>query len=106
MALVLKQRLQLSITVYLFIFHQVVDPSPTAPLISTLRANGNQRSTSAGGNSNTNLAVNTGNCCGGEVSDWAIAAVIVFNRTISSSEIRSIEVWLANLYGNSGWRDL
>ena len=34
----------------------------------------------------------------GDSSDWAIAAVVVFNRTLSDAEISSVERWLAQLY--------
>ena len=34
-----------------------------------------------------------------EDSDWAIAAVVVFDRTLSSHEINLMEIWLSKLYG-------
>lgn len=35
----------------------------------------------------------------GELSDWAIAVVIVFDRTLNATEITLVEIWLAQLYG-------
>ena len=63
------------------------------------RANGVQKSTNSGGSASNRLAVNTGGKHGGETSDWAIAAVVVYNRTLSATEIMSMENWLSQLYG-------
>lgn len=35
----------------------------------------------------------------GEVSDWAVATVLVFNRTLNSTEISNVESFLANMFG-------
>ena len=57
------------------------------------RANCVQRSTSTGGSASANMAINQN-----EQSDWAIAAVIVFNRTLASDEYNSVENWLSVAY--------
>ena len=46
------------------------------------------------------LAVNISTVSGasGETSDWAIACVLVYNRTLSSVEIASVENWIAQTY--------
>ena len=57
------------------------------------RANRVQRSTSGGGSASANMVVNVN-----EQSDWAIAAVIVYNRTLTSAEYNSVENWLSVAY--------
>ena len=57
------------------------------------RANRVQRSTSGGGSASANMVVNVN-----EQSDWAIAAVVVYNRTLTSAEYNSVENWLSVAY--------
>ena len=67
------------------------------------RSNGVLKSTSAGYSGYSQLAVNSAGSSNGAAaiipSDWAIAAAIVFNRTLSSAEITMMENWLSQLYG-------
>lgn len=59
------------------------------------RSNGVQRSTGAPGTpSYGRLGINVSN----EVSDWAVAMVIVYNRTLSLAEIQTVEKWLGQRY--------
>lgn len=60
------------------------------------RSNGVERGTSGGGAS-TNLTVNYG--AYGEYSDWAIAFLAVYNRTLNSTEYLAVESWLASKFG-------
>jgi hypothetical protein len=51
------------------------------------------------GTTNTGSAIQLGiNLFGSELSDWACATVIVYNRALSSDEILSMEDWLASVY--------
>lgn len=43
------------------------------------------------------LCINTG-VAASETSDWSIASVVVFNRTLSTTEIQNVEKWLNILY--------
>ena len=53
----------------------------------------------AGGPSFVNLGINVpGSAGGGETSDWACAAVIVYNRTLSLNEMITVESWLNSIY--------
>ena len=58
---------------------------------SLYRANRVQKSTSGGGAASAILGINQN----GDQSDWAVAAVIVFNRTLTSDEYNSVENWLS-----------
>ena len=65
------------------------------------RVNGVQKSTNAGGSGYSQLAINSAyGSYGPELSDWAVAAVVVFNRTLSAAEITTMESWLSQLYFN------
>jgi len=59
------------------------------------RANRVQTSTSSGGSASCRLGINT---FGGETSDWQVAEVIVYDRTLSQSEYESVETYLTNKY--------
>jgi hypothetical protein len=48
----------------------------------------------SGGTSNAPLGINNS----GEPSDWAVAVVLVYSRTLSSSEITDMESWLNYWY--------
>ena len=63
------------------------------------RANGVQRSTGVapGSPSYGQIAVNSGTVSS-EVSSWALAAVVVFNRTLSEAEIDAVEEWMRQAY--------
>ena len=63
------------------------------------RANGVQKSTSAGGSSSNQLGINSSGGGYAQPSDWAVAAAIVFSRTLSTVEITMMENWLSQLYG-------
>lgn len=62
------------------------------------RANMVQRSTSAGGSATTRLGVNSSPDYP-EYSDWQCAEIIVYNRTLSASEIVQVETYLDQKYG-------
>ena len=64
------------------------------------RANGVQKSTSAGGSSSNQLGINSSGNGFAQPSDWAVAAAIVFNRTLSTAEITTMESWLSQLFFN------
>lgn len=80
-----------------------VDRHGTAWVLSTdqnniYRSQGVDRTIAAGGTpSYGRLAVNTGNIPS-ETSDWAIAAVAVYNRTLTLAEIRQVEYFLNTRY--------
>jgi len=61
-----------------------------------LRTNGVSRGTGSPGAS-TNLSINHGTYA--EYSDWACALVVVYNRTLSSSEYIEVENWIQSKYG-------
>lgn len=63
---------------------------------SLYRSAGVQRGT--GGGASTQLSILNGNYSG-EISSWAVAEVIVYNRTLSLSEIQSVESYLSTKYG-------
>lgn len=39
------------------------------------------------------------NCEAGQVSDWAVGAVLVYNRELTTSEVQQVEDYLSWLYG-------
>ena len=68
---------------------------------SLYRSQGYQRGTGGGTDSPfqtyAQLTINNG-AGGSETSDWAVATVIVFNRTLTTTEMQTIEKWLNILY--------
>jgi len=62
------------------------------------RSNGQQRSSSIGGNVADRISINFGVA---EKSSWEVAEVIVFDRALTLTEIYNIEVFLKNKYGFS-----
>lgn len=62
------------------------------------RSNGVTRGSNIGGGTSTQLSVNWGVYTSSQASDWAIAEVIVYNRTLSSSEYTSVEDYLNKKY--------
>jgi hypothetical protein len=63
------------------------------------RSQGVNRTTgTAGTPSFARLTIN-GGFGGSELSDWAVATVLVYNRTLNSTEISSVESFLANMFG-------
>lgn len=66
---------------------------------SLYRSNGVNRTTASPGTpSSVQISINFGNFTG-ERSDWAVACVIVYNRTLSTTECQQIECWLNRKYG-------
>jgi hypothetical protein len=63
---------------------------------SLYRSNGVTRG-SGGGAASTDLSINHG--AYPEYSDWACALVIVYNRTLNSSEYIEVENWIQSNYG-------
>ena len=60
------------------------------------RSQGYQRGTGGGTDAPqtySQLCINTG-VAASETSDWSIASVVVFNRTLSTTEIQNVEKWL------------
>jgi hypothetical protein len=64
---------------------------------SLYRSAGVQRGNS-GGSASSRLSILYGNFSG-ETSSWAVAEIIVYNRTLTLSEIQSVETYLSNKYG-------
>jgi len=65
---------------------------------NTYRSQGTSRTTITITNGpNVRLGVNT---WAGELSDWAIAEVIVYNRALTAAEVDDVESYLINKYGN------
>lgn len=62
------------------------------------RSNGVSRGSGIGGGTSAQLSVNWGAYESTQRSDWAIAEVIVYNRTLSSSEYTSVEDYLNKKY--------
>jgi hypothetical protein len=61
---------------------------------------GNWYNFTGGGGTSKQLSVNYGHyTVGGEASNWMIAEVIVYNRTLSDSELTSMETYLSTKYG-------
>ncbi len=63
---------------------------------SLYRSNGVTRG-SSGGSASTQLSVNRGAYA--EYSDWNIAFLCVYNRTLSAAEYQQVESWLSSRYG-------
>lgn len=64
--------------------------------------NGNWYNFTGGGGTSKQLSVNYGNYTsgsGGESSNWMIAEVIVYNRTLSDVELTTMESYLTTKYG-------
>lgn len=56
------------------------------------RSNGVDRTTNGGPSGSDQLAINARvGCCGGEVSDFAIQMIVVYNRKLDNNEIGSVE---------------
>lgn len=64
---------------------------------SLYRSNGIQRGTGGGGTSKQ-LTINDGNYTS-ERSDWQVAEILIYNRTLSSSEYQQVESELSEWYG-------
>jgi hypothetical protein len=65
---------------------------------SLYRSNGVNRTNAAPGSpSNNQLSINWG-FWSAERSNWAVACVIIYNRTLSASEIVQVECWLNRRY--------
>lgn len=67
---------------------------------SNVRTNRGTHSFTSGGNySPDGIGINAqaaGSCCPGEVSDWATAVIIVYDRALSSTEYQEVEDFLYN----------
>jgi hypothetical protein len=61
------------------------------------RSNGVDRTISGSGSISRQLSINYGNYTG-ELSDWAVAEVIVYNRELSMNEYLSVESYLRSKY--------
>lgn len=74
---------------------------------SRYRANGNTgrggRDVNGGGGISRALSINWGNYssanCTGETTDWMVAEVIVYDRTLAQTEFEEVENWLKAKYG-------
>ena len=62
------------------------------------RSNGVTRGSGIGGGTSAQLSVNWGVYESSQPSDWAIAEVIVYNRTLSSTEYTNVEDYLNKKY--------
>lgn len=62
------------------------------------KSNGTQRSTTTGNLATVSLSINHGSFAAGESSDFAVACVIAYNRTLSSTEIQQMELYLNRKY--------
>jgi PA14 domain len=58
------------------------------------RSNGVQRSTTTGVSTDVSMCINFN----AELSDWAVACVITYNRTLSGAEIQQMELYLNRKY--------
>lgn len=65
------------------------------------RSNGVTRGTNLGGGESTQLSVNYGTYYTSQSSTWAIAEIIVYNRTLNSTEYTNVENYLNMKYGAS-----
>lgn len=61
------------------------------------KSNGTQRSSTTGSTTSVSLSINYGNFTG-ERSDWAVACIIAYNRTLTSTEIQQMELYLNRKY--------
>ncbi len=55
---------------------------------------GNVGTTATNKDGNNGLQINFGGCCGGETSDWAVMEVAMWNRVMSSEEMRAAVTYL------------
>lgn len=62
------------------------------------KSNGTQRSTSTGNITAVSLSINYGYFVATEASDWTVACVIAYNRTLSNTEIQQMELYLNRKY--------
>jgi hypothetical protein len=62
------------------------------------RSNGTQRSTTTGVMTAVSLSINYGSFVASEASDWTVACVIAYNRTLTSTEIQQMELYLNRKY--------
>lgn len=62
------------------------------------KSNGVQRSTTTGNMAAVSLSINYGSYVSTESSDWAVACVIAYNRTLNSTEIQQMELYLNRKY--------
>jgi hypothetical protein len=62
------------------------------------KSNGTQRSTTNGIMTAVSLSINHGSFVSTESSDFAVACVIAYNRTLNSSEIQQMELYLNRKY--------
>jgi hypothetical protein len=65
---------------------------------SLYRSNGVTRG-SSGGTASAPLTIVNGMHGASEGSDWMVAEVIVYDRTLSASEYQAVELWLSSKYG-------
>lgn len=65
------------------------------------RSNGVTRGSGIGGGASTQLTVNNGGYKSTQSSTWGIAEIIVYNRTLSSTEYLNVENYLNLKYGSS-----
>lgn len=64
------------------------------------RSNGVTRGSGIGGGASTQLTVNYGNYQSTQSSTWGIAEIIVYNRTLTSTEYLNVENYLNLKYGS------
>jgi hypothetical protein len=62
------------------------------------KSNGVQRSTTNGIMTAVSLSINHGSFTSTESSDWTVACIIAYNRTLNSSEIQQMELYLNRKY--------
>jgi hypothetical protein len=62
------------------------------------KSNGVQRSTITGIMTAVSLSINHGSYVNTETSDWTVACVIAYNRTLNSTEIQQMELYLNRKY--------
>ena len=65
------------------------------------RSNGVTRGSGIGGGASTQLSVNYGTYYTSQSSTWAIAEIIVYNRTLNSTEYTNVENYLNLKYGQT-----
>ena len=66
-------------------------------------SNGVDRTTSTPSNpTSEQLSINDGYYVSSQASDWAVAEVIIYDRTLTSSELKSVQAYLLMKYTNYG----
>jgi hypothetical protein len=75
----------------------MVSPTGTDQ-INLYRGNKTTYGTS-GGTQNCRLSIHYGAYTTTEVSDWALYAILVYNRVLNSTEYTAVENYLSGLYG-------